>query len=194
MLGRGVRVCAHLRYALPRLWRGLYHTLVSVPSLCVVFGTALCMALCAMAICMAWHRTNLFFGSRWRCCRLCVLFVHLCSLSLPRARHDMQHTCAASFLITSPRVSRVTAPSYSLCKLACNAWSHTRGISPPWCGLLHTCSLLVYFLPCCACYVVFERCAAYNILVFRRPVALLLFLCGLFWGAHKSLAPRERCP
>ena len=27
---------------------------------------------------------------------------------------------------------------------------------------------------------------------FRRPVALLLFVCVLFWGAHKSLAPRAR--
>ena len=120
------------------------------------------------------------------------LFGHLCSLSFPRARHDVQHTCAASFLHTSFRVLRVTAPSYSLCKWACNAWSHTWGTSPPWRDLLHTCSLLVYILPCCACYVVFQRCAAYNILVFRRPVALLLFVCVLFWGAHKSLAPRAR--
>ena len=29
-------------------------------------------------------------------------------------------------------------------------------------------------------------------LVCRRPVALLLSMCGLFWGAHKSLAPRAR--
>ena len=46
------------------------------------------MALCAMAICMAWHITYLFFGGRWRCCCLCVLFMH-----------DMQHTCAASFFV-----------------------------------------------------------------------------------------------
>ena len=56
----------------------------------------------------------------------------------------LQHTCAASFLSTSCRVLRVTAPSYSLCKWACNAWSHTCGTPPPWRGLLHTCSLLVY--------------------------------------------------
>ena len=30
--------------------------------------------------------TYLFFGGRWRCCRLCVLFMH-----------DMQHIFAASF-------------------------------------------------------------------------------------------------
>ena len=33
-----------------------------------------------------WHITYLFLGGRWRCCCLCVLFMH-----------DMQHTCAASF-------------------------------------------------------------------------------------------------
>ena len=33
-----------------------------------------------------WHITSFFFGGRWRCCCLCVLFMH-----------DMQHTCAASF-------------------------------------------------------------------------------------------------
>ena len=183
--------CVHT-CGMPPPWRGLYRTLVSLPSLCIVFGTALYMAICAMAICMAWHITYLFFGSRWRCCCLCVLFLHLCSLSFPLAQHDMQHTCAASFLTTSSRVSRVTAPSYSLRNWACNAWSHTCCTPPPWRGSLHTCSLLVYILPCCAYYVVFERCAAYNILVFRRLVALLLFMCVLFWGAHKSLAPRAR--
>ena len=72
------------------------------------------------------------------------------------------------------------------------AWSHTCGMSPPWRGLYHTCSLLAYILPCCACYGVIWRCAACNTLFFRRPVALLLFVCVLFWGAHKSLAPRAR--
>ena len=52
--------------------------------------------------------------------------------------------------------------------------------------------LLVYLLPRCACFVGFLRCAAHNILACRRPVALLLSMCGLFWGAHKSLAPRAR--
>ena len=33
-----------------------------------------------------WYMTYLFFGGRWRCCCLCVLFMH-----------DMQHTCAPSF-------------------------------------------------------------------------------------------------
>ena len=46
------------------------------------------MALCAMAIHMAWHITYLFFGGRCRCCCLCALFMH-----------DMQHTCAASFFV-----------------------------------------------------------------------------------------------
>ena len=32
--------------------------------------------------------TYLFFGGRWRCCCLCVLFMH-----------DMQHTCAPSFFL-----------------------------------------------------------------------------------------------
>ena len=103
-------MCAHLRYASPPLWRGLCRTLVSLPSLCIVFGTALCMALCAMAICMAWHITYLFFGGWWRCCCLCVLFMHLCSLSFPCARHDMQHTCAASFLITFACYGAVVLP------------------------------------------------------------------------------------
>ena len=48
------------------------------------------------------------------------------------------------------------------------------------------------FYTSCACYVVVQRCAAYNILVFQRAVALLLFMCGLFRGAHMSLAPRAR--
>ena len=52
--------------------------------------------------------------------------------------------------------------------------------------------LLVYLFPRCACFVGFSRCAAHNILACRRPVALLLSMCGLFWGAHKSLAPRAR--
>ena len=52
--------------------------------------------------------------------------------------------------------------------------------------------LLVYLFPRCVCFVGFSRCAAHNILACRRPVALLLSMCGLFWGAHKSLAPRAR--
>ena len=52
--------------------------------------------------------------------------------------------------------------------------------------------LLVYLFPRCACFVGFSRCAAHNILACRRPVALLLSMFGLFWGAHKSLAPRAR--
>ena len=57
------------------------------------------MALCAMVICIAWHITYLFFGGRWRCCCLCVLFMH-----------DMQHTCAASFLITFASYGAVVLP------------------------------------------------------------------------------------
>ena len=35
-----------------------------------------------------WHITYLCFGGRWRCCCLCVLFMH-----------DMQHTCAPSLFL-----------------------------------------------------------------------------------------------
>ena len=97
---------------LSRLHYGaVYAVLVSLPSLCIVFGTALCMALCAMAICTAWHITYLFPGGRWRCCCLCVFFMHLCSLSFPRARHDMQHTCT-SFLTTFACYGAVFLPMH----------------------------------------------------------------------------------
>ena len=66
------------------LWRCLARNFLP----CIVFVTALCMAICATAICMAWHITYLFFGGRLRCCCLCVFFMH-----------DMQHTCAASFFL-----------------------------------------------------------------------------------------------
>ena len=64
------------------LWRCLARNFLP----CIAFVTALCMAIGATAICMAWHVTYLFFGGRCRCCCLCVLFMH-----------DMQYTCAASF-------------------------------------------------------------------------------------------------
>ena len=78
-----------VRFSLRFSWRRTLAFLGTyLPSLCIAFVTALCMALCAMAICMAWHITYLSFGGRWRCCCLCVFFMH-----------DMQHTCAASFFV-----------------------------------------------------------------------------------------------
>ena len=109
----------------------------------IAFVTALCMAICATATCMAWHITYLFFGGRL------ALLLLVCVI---HARHAT-YLCGFVFLLRSP--SRVTASSYSLCERACIAWSYTCGISPPWCGSLHTCSLLIYLLPRCACFVGF---------------------------------------
>ena len=75
-------MCAHLRYA-STMARFIPYTCLLAIFLCIVFGTALCMAICAMAICMAWHITYLFFGGRWRCCCLCVLFLHPAPLWSP---------------------------------------------------------------------------------------------------------------
>ena len=74
--------CVHT-CGMPPPWRGLYRTLASLPSLCIVFGIVSCMAICAMAICMAWHITYSFFGGRWRCRCLCVLFLNPAPLWSP---------------------------------------------------------------------------------------------------------------
>ena len=71
-----------LRFRGGALWRCLACNFLP----CIAFVTAVCMAICATPICMVWRLTYLFFGGRWRCCCLCVLFMH-----------DMQHACAASF-------------------------------------------------------------------------------------------------
>ena len=126
-----------------------------------------------------WHITYLLSGGRWRCCCLCVFF---------HARHSTYlGTCAAS-------CSFCCAPlrAYFLHERACIAWSCTCGISLHRGAVRYLFILLVYLFPRCACFLGFSRCAAHNILACRWPVALLLSMCGLFWGAHKSLAPRAR--
>ena len=58
------------------------------------------------------------------------------------------------------------------------------------------CYILVLSLSTSYCVVLATSflCVARHItyLFLWRPVALLLFVCVLFWGAHKSLAPRAR--
>ena len=125
-----------------------------------------------------WHITYLLSGGRWRCCCLCVFFMH-----------DIQHT----WVHVRPLFLFVVFP------FACI--SYMRGLALLGRVLVvylhrgavrYLLILLVCLFPRCACFVGFSRCAAHNILACRRPVALLLSMCSLFWGAHKSLAPRAR--
>ena len=124
------------------------------------------------------HVTYLLSGGRWRCCCLCVFFMH-----------DIQHTWvhvrlpALFVVIPFARISYMSG--LALLGRVLVVYLH-RG------AVRYLCILLVYLFPRCVCFVGFSRCAAHNILACRRPVALLLSMCGLFWGAHKSLAPRAR--
>ena len=67
-------MCAYLRYASTMARFVTYICLLAI-LLCIVFVTALCS--------FAWHITYLFFGGRWRCCCLCVLFLHPAPLWSP---------------------------------------------------------------------------------------------------------------
>ena len=67
-------MCAYLRYA-STMARFVTYTCLLAILLCIVFVTALCS--------VAWHITYLFFGGRWRCCCLCVLFLHPAPLWSP---------------------------------------------------------------------------------------------------------------
>ena len=124
------------------------------------------------------HITYLLSGGRWRCCCLCVFFMH-----------DIQHTwvhvrpLALFVVIPFARISYMSG--LALLGRVLVVYLH-RG------AVRYLFILLVYLFPRCACFVGFSRCAAHNILACRRLVALLLSMCGLFWGAHKSLAPRAR--
>ena len=69
-----------------------------------------------------WHTTYLLSGGRWRCCCLCVFFMH-------DIQHTWVHAASCSFCCDPLRV-------YFLHQRACIAWSCTCGISPPWCGSL----------------------------------------------------------
>ena len=121
-----------------------------------------------MAICMAWHITYLFFGGRWCCCCLCVLFMH-----------DMQHTCAASFFFVV-----ITFACYGPVVLPMRVGLHCL-VAYVW--YISTVVRFVTYLfspclplPALCLFLWFLALPAYNILVCRRPVALLLFMCGLF--------------
>ena len=124
------------------------------------------------------HITYLLSGGRWRCCCLCVFFMH-----------DIQHTwvhvrpLALFVVIPFARISYMSG--LALLGRVLVVYLH-RG------AVRYLFILPVYLFPRCVCFVGFSRCAAHNILACRRPVALLLSMCGLFWGAHKSLAPRAR--
>ena len=48
------------RAVCPTMARFIPYTCLPAILLCIVFGAALCMAICAMVICMVWHITYLF--------------------------------------------------------------------------------------------------------------------------------------
>ena len=145
------------------------------------------------------------------------LFGYLSSLSFPRARRDMEHTCVAPSLPTSFPVLCVTAPSYSLCKWACGGGgfaSYMHGLIFAVC--LHrgaVCNILALCLP--TSYRVVLATALFSVawhITYLCPggrwhccclcvfcicllSCVLLCACVPFfpgWGAHKSLAPRAR--
>ena len=67
-------MCVYLRYASTMARFVTYSCLLAI-LVCIVFVTALCS--------VAWHVTYLFFDSWWRCCCLCVLFLHPAPLWSP---------------------------------------------------------------------------------------------------------------